>query len=110
MHGKPILSAASSASSTVLTAKDGAIRSSISLSLSEKIPRSSVASIDATDVPSTCGGNDVQRRHPAGTTYNVGTRHGGNDVQRRHPPCGRGLAGYANPTIKQQSSSPPNSH
>mmetsp|Transcript_178 Transcript_178/g.283 ORF Transcript_178/g.283 Transcript_178/m.283 type:complete len:217 (-) Transcript_178:1648-2298(-) len=53
MHGKPIWSAAASTSSTVLHAKEGAMRSSISFSLSEKMPRSSVASIDATDVPST---------------------------------------------------------
>ena len=41
------------ASSSASHANDGAMRSSISLSLSEKMPRSSVASMDATDVPST---------------------------------------------------------
>mmetsp|Transcript_34673 Transcript_34673/g.114873 ORF Transcript_34673/g.114873 Transcript_34673/m.114873 type:complete len:217 (-) Transcript_34673:1588-2238(-) len=53
MQGKPIVFDASSASSSVSHAKEGAIRSPISLSLSEKMPRSSVASMAATDVPST---------------------------------------------------------
>mmetsp|Transcript_32051 Transcript_32051/g.83914 ORF Transcript_32051/g.83914 Transcript_32051/m.83914 type:complete len:232 (+) Transcript_32051:3064-3759(+) len=53
MHGKPIFFDASIASSSVSHANEGAMRSPISLSLSEKMPRSSVASMDATDVPST---------------------------------------------------------
>mmetsp|Transcript_74449 Transcript_74449/g.205204 ORF Transcript_74449/g.205204 Transcript_74449/m.205204 type:complete len:217 (-) Transcript_74449:1203-1853(-) len=53
MQGKPIVSEASRASWSELHANEGAMRSPISLSLSEKMPRSSVASMDATDVPST---------------------------------------------------------